>query len=260
MMIHSPRNHFPLGACALVACLALAGCERDPTPKMASADAPYSSLPGTAPAEAGTAMGAGTGLGTGSAGVLADASPPAMQADNGGSFEAMTRTEPTGAGMPSDRQAAPVDTPTTAATLSATERDFIARTGAKSLFEIRVSELAAEKATDPALKSYAAMVAADHKGVSEEIKRLAAGHGVNLPEGLAPQDQKTLAALRNADGAVFDKQYLQTVGVTEHEKTIAAYEKAGTDARNPAVKDYVQSTLPTLKAHLDAARKLQTKG
>ena len=162
--------------------------------------------------------------------------------------------------MPSDRQAAPVDTPTTAATLSATERDFIARIGAKSLFEIRVSELAAEKATDPALKSYAAMVAADHKGVSEEIKRLAAGHGVNLPEGLAPQDQKTLAALRNADGAVFDKQYLQTVGVTEHEKTIAVYEKAGTDARNPAVKDYVQSTLPTLKAHLDAARKLQTKG
>lgn len=236
-------------ASAALACLALAGCEREPTPKMSSADM---ALPGTATAQSDT----GTAMGMGS---LAGA-PQASGA--GSSFDALTRDNPTAAGMPPEQsvQDRSPGAPVTAATLSSAEQKFIAQAGAKSLFEVKVSELAADKARDPALKSYAALVAADHKGVGDELKRLAAGHGVSLSDTLLPQDEKTLAALRNVSGQAFDKQYLQTVGVNEHEKTIANFEKAGEEATNPAVKDYVQSTLPTLKSHLDAARKLQTKG
>ena len=240
----STREMIPWAAACLAACLALVGCEREPTPKMSTASSADSALSTSGPvaqADTGTAMGTGSAAG-------ADA------------FDALTRAEPTAAGVPSSRQIEAADAASAAATLSGAERDFIARTNAKSLFEIRVSELAAEKATDPALKSYAALVAADHKGVTQEIQRLAAGQGVNLPQSLDAQDEKTLSALQNATGQAFDKQYLQTVGVTGHEKAIAAYEKAGTEARNPALKDYVQSTLPTLKSHLEAARKLQTGG
>lgn len=258
----------PLGAATLIACVALAGCDREPTPKMGSADSVLSAPAATAQADTDAAMGAGTMSGT--SGQRSMTAPMGQAGGSGltvgqasadgSAFDAMTRTEPTAAGAPTSRQAIPADTPSAAGALTSVERDFIAQMGAKSLFEIKVSELAAEKTSDPALKSYAAMVAADHKGVSEEASRLAAGHGVNLSQTLSPQDQKTLSALQNAKGAAFDKQYLQTVGVTEHENIIATYEKAGADAQNPALKDYVQSTLPTLKSHLDAARKLQTKG
>ena len=233
-----PRHPIVTTALAGAALLSLSGCEREPTPKMSVADASLASPTSTAQADTGTA------LGTGSL-----ANPP---------VEALTRDNPSAAGLPT--ATSPQATSTTAGTLNGAEQRFISQVGAQSLFEIQVSELAAEKARDPALRSYAALVAADHKGAAEELRRLAAGHGVSLPETLLPQDQKTLSALRNASGTAFDKQYLQTVGVNEHEKTIATFEKASADAQNPAVKDYVQSTLPTLKSHLDAARKLQTKG
>ena len=234
------RTSVPLAALSLAGCLALAGCDRGPTPKMSSTDAVLSQPVSTAQADTGTAMGQ----------AVVDAS----------AFDTMTRTEPTSAGVPDSRQTGAPEAPGTGPRLSHAERDFIAQTGEKSLFEIRVSELAAEKATDPALKAYAAMVAADHKGVTQEVKRLAAGQGLTLSESISPPDQKTLSALQHASGAAFDKQYLQTVGVTEHEKIIEVYERAGADAHHPAVKDHVQSTLPTLKSHLDAARRLQTGG
>lgn len=238
----------------LMAGALLSACEREITPpKLGSNDAVQSPI--------------STAQGEASPGLGMDSST--MASSQEGSFETMTRDNPTSAGVPSSTQVRAqggeaagngATTSPTAATLSSTERLFITRAGEKSQFEILVSELAAEKATDPALKSYAAMVAADHKGAGEELKRLAAGHGVDLPQALNAEDRKTLAALQRAQGAAFDKQYLQTVGVNEHEKNVAAFEQASTDAQNPAVKDYVQSTLPTLKAHLDAARKLQVKG
>lgn len=249
----NPARTFPVVAASLAACLTLVACDREPTPKMSSADTVLSTPGPLAQADTGTAMGSGSMAG-------APGLTMGQASADGSAFDVMTRTEPSGAGVPDSRQTGPSAASSGAGTLTHVERDFIAQTGAKSLFEIRVSELAAEKATDPALKSYAAMVAADHKGVTEEVKRLAAGHGVNLSQTISAQDQKTLSALQNAQGAAFDKQYLQTVGVTEHEKIIATYEKASVAAQSPAVKDYVQSTLPTLKSHLDAARKLQTKG
>lgn len=241
---------------AVLAATLLSACEREITPpKMGSNDivqTPMSTAQGTAAPALGT-----------------DWTTMTSSAGDSGSFETMTRDNPTSAGIPGNAQDRRQDTAVasggtvtsvTAATLNNAERLFITRASEKSQFEILVSELAAEKATDPALKSYAAMVAADHKGAGEELKRLAAGHGVALSQALSEQDQKTLAALQRAQGAAFDKQYLQTVGVNEHEKNVATFEQASADAQNPAVKDYAQSTLPTLKAHLDAARKLQVKG
>ena len=242
---------------ALMAMALLSACEREITPpKLDSHDltqAPVS----TAQGEASPRL---------------DTDATTVAASDDGSFEAMSRDNPSSAGLPNSRQVLqhqagmgtaggePMVGSTTAAALSNAERLFITRAGEKSQFEILVSELASEKATDPALKSYAAMVAADHKGAVEELQRLAAGHGVALTKTLSAQDRNTLAALQKAQGAAFDKQYLQTVGVNEHERNVAAFEQASSDAQNPAVKDYVQSTLPTLKAHLDAARKLQIKG
>jgi putative membrane protein len=249
---------------ALVAAVLLSACEREITPPKMGGNDTIQAPMSTAQGQASPAL---------------DAAPTTRSPQSRGSFEEMTRDNPTSAGMPDDgqdgrpantdkagtasrgsTQESPVNASATAATLNSAERLFIARAGEKSQFEIQVSELAAERATDPALKSYAAMVAADHKGAGEELKRLAAGHGVALSQALNEQDRQTLKALQRAQGAAFDQQYLQTVGVHEHEKNVATFEQASADAQNPAVKDYVQSTLPTLKAHLDAARKLQVKG
>ncbi|MFY9476838.1 MAG: DUF4142 domain-containing protein [Aquabacterium sp.] len=242
---------------ALMAVALLSACEREITPpKMGSNDITQAPPISTAQGDASPRLGTDS---------------TTVATSDGGSFETMTRDNPTSAGLPSSTQVqqhqagtaiagGDAMAPSTAATLNNAERLFIARASEKSQFEILVSELAADKATDPALKSYAAMVAADHKGADEELKRLAAGHGVELTPSLNAQDRKTLAALQQAQGAAFDKQYLQTVGVNEHEKNVAVFEQASNDAQNPAVKDYVQSTLPTLRSHLDAARKLQVKG
>ena len=66
--------------------------------------------------------------------------------------------------------------------------------------------------------------------------------------------------LGKLQGDAFDREYVKTVGVKDHEKDIKAFEKASKDAKDPELKAWASKTLPTLKEHLAMARKLPEAG
>jgi len=49
---------------------------------------------------------------------------------------------------------------------------------------------------------------------------------------------------------------VQTVGVKDHKDAIDLFEKASKESKSAEVREFASTTLPTLKAHLDAAQKL----
>ena len=123
-----------------------------------------------------------------------------------------------------------------------------------------MARLAADHASDSAVKSYAAMLVDQRSATNDKLRQLAATGGVELPTGVPSDKQKLIDKLSKASGADFDKQFVQTVGVKENRDAIDLFERASKTAKSPEVREFANATLPTLKAQLDAAQKLPKKG
>ena len=252
----SLRRH-ALAAIA-VAALALAGCNRSaPEPKSPSADS--STRNDTTATASNSSGGRTTGNGsgssaTGSPGMSGSPGSGGRDAVAGGNLSALP---PTAAGTAAAASAA---AGATAQALDAGDRKFVSEAAAGGMFEVEVSRLAADKATDPALKTFASMLVTDHSNANDQLKALAATHDVSLPTSLPKALQAQIDKLQKASGQEFDKQYARTVGIKDHRQDIARFEKASREAKNPELKAWIDKTLPTLKEHLAAAQKLSQNG
>jgi putative membrane protein len=93
----------------------------------------------------------------------------------------------------------------------------------------------------------------DHTKANSELKKAAADAGITLPTA-ADSEQKALAdKLSKLSGPEFDKAYMKDM-VKDHEKDVAAFEKAAKSEGEPAVKTFAEKTLPTLQDHLKMAK------
>lgn len=234
-----------LGAAAL---LSLGACNRNNTPQVASTTAPD---PNINPVEAASIATDQSNRNTSVASTqpYGASAPMAAGSDQGSLPGAMTEAQPTGAGINSST-----------AQVGAPEIQFITEAAAGGLFEVRVAQLAAQKANDTTVKSYASMLLEDHTAANEKLRQLAAGLRVSLPTDISEDNKKVLERLGQASGNDFDRQFVETVGIKDHKDDIAKFEKVGNTTANASVRTFALATLPTLRAHLRAAQKLPVKG
>jgi len=216
-------TRFALSLTALAAALALTACGRDERIPLPARDN-----------NAATTGSSATGTVSGST--------ASTEANNPG---AMVSNAPTGATGSSS-----------AAPLSPSDAQFVTKAAEGGQFEVEVAKLAADKASDAGVKSFAQMLADDHAAANEKLHQIASSHNVALPASLPADKRKELDQLALLSGPAFDKQFVRTVGVKDHKHDIADFEKASKDAKASDVKDFAESTLPTLKKHLAAAEKL----
>jgi len=247
-MQHLTRPTFLLAALAS-ATLALSACNRPENNNPDSSnDSPRQSAENTAPAQ--TPAPVTTGSASASAGI---AMPDAVVASSKDSSpNDMVNNEPTSAGIP----ASPA---TGAGPLNAADKAFLTQAAEGGLYEVAVAKLAADKATDPAIKSYATMLVDHHTQANDQLKQVATSKGLTLTSDLPAAKQKKLDELGKATGATFDRQFVQTVGINDHKTDIALFEKAAKNAKDNDVRSFAETTLPTLKEHLTAAQKLPAK-
>ncbi|WP_280156237.1 DUF4142 domain-containing protein [Piscinibacter sp. XHJ-5] len=214
-------------AMALAVALGLAGC-KDRSERVASQ--PGNTDASVAQTKAPTAAGR-------------DAAPAQLPGE-------MVRSQPTAA----------ISGAAATAPLPAADIDFVTKAAEAGQFEVEVAKVAADKATDPAIKTFARMLVDDHNAANEKLRQIATGHSLALPASL-PQDKKReLEQLATLSGPEFDRRFVKMVGIGDHRHDIGEFEKASQAAQSPDVKNFAQSTLPTLKKHLEAAEKLPGAG
>lgn len=136
------------------------------------------------------------------------------------------------------------------------DRKFIVSAAENGLFEVEAAKLAASKATDPGVKSFASMLVDHHSKANSELSQLANAKGVELPVAPPRGKRRDLEKLAKLTGDKFDREFAKEVGVDEHRKDIKLFEKASKDAKDPELKAWIDKTLPTLREHLAAAAKL----
>jgi putative membrane protein len=144
--------------------------------------------------------------------------------------------------------------------LSRGDRKFIEEAAGGGMFEVQVSQLAASKATNPDVKSFASKLVDDHQKANDELVQLANAKKVELPAAPPRAKRHEIEKFGKLSGDKFDKQYMEHVGVKDHEKDIRKFEKASKDVKDPDLKAWVDKTLPTLKEHLAMAQKIEGGG
>ena len=131
---------------------------------------------------------------------------------------------------------------------------FMKNAAEAGLAEVEASKLAASKATNTQVKSFAQQMVDDHSKANDELKALAASKGVTLPTEPSMAQKAKLKLLQGADGANFDKRYAESFGVKAHEDTVSLFQKESQKAKDAEVKAWAEKTLPTLQHHLEMAK------
>jgi putative membrane protein len=148
---------------------------------------------------------------------------------------------------------APAGAAHAASTVSSQDRQFMQKSAAGDIFEIRGGKLAEQKGQTQAVRALGARLVADHTKSLGDTRALAKKLGITLP---SQPDQKMQALLNQfsaASGAAFDVVYAKGE-VGDHEEDISDATKEVNKGSNSQVKQAAQQELPVLRTHLALAR------
>jgi putative membrane protein len=135
-------------------------------------------------------------------------------------------------------------------------QDFVSEAAASDMFEIQSSKLAVKRA-DPATKSFAEQMIADHTKTSSEMKQMIAAGKVqaSVPKKMTSSQQSMLSELKGLKGDEFSKQY-RSDQVSAHKDAVDLYKRYGDSGDNADLKSWAAKTRPALEHHLMMAQNL----
>lgn len=146
----------------------------------------------------------------------------------------------------------------TLSAMSPEDKEFVTKAGMGGLYEVQVGNLALQKAASADVKAFAQRMVTDHGNANAELAQLATTKGLALATELAGDHKAAVDHLSGMSGADFDKMYMQHM-VEDHDKDVAAFDKASTSATDADLKAWAGKTLPTLKEHQAMAKSIAAK-
>lgn len=136
------------------------------------------------------------------------------------------------------------------------DTDFVVKAASGGMCEVEMGKIAETQAKTDGVKKLAQRIVKDHTKANEQLKTIAKGANIRLPESMNDRDQKMLDSFKNYKGQNFDQDYL-TEMIQDHKQDIALFTQASKEAKDPGIRKFAAQTLPTLKTHLELAKKLQ---
>ncbi|MBD8149933.1 DUF4142 domain-containing protein [Pseudomonas fluorescens] len=141
--------------------------------------------------------------------------------------------------------------------MAATSNDFVENAAQGGITEVEAGKLALEKSGSADVKTFAQHMITDHTKANQELMALAKKLDIEVPDDAALTDKAKKAILEMRDES-FDKAYANNQ-VAAHEKTFELFKKEASSSDNAELKAFATKTLPTLEAHLEKAKALQSK-
>jgi putative membrane protein len=139
----------------------------------------------------------------------------------------------------------------------ADQTSFLADAIRGNVAEVKLGQLAAERAESQQVREYGDMLRKDHTKALEKASGLANEIGVPASSELTAQQQNQFRSLQKLSGDEFDKTFLSQM-VSEHQSDIAKFTAQAQSGSDPEVMAFAKETLPTLQAHLEHAQSIQS--
>ena len=144
------------------------------------------------------------------------------------------------------------------AALGPKDSQFVTKAAQGGLAEVKLGELAQQKGSNQAVKDFGLQMVKDHSAANDELKSVASGKGVSVPDSMNAKDQATYDRLSKLSGAQFDRAYINDM-VKDHVEDVAEFRKESQTGQDSDIKGFAGKTLPTLQHHLEMARDAQKK-
>jgi putative membrane protein len=166
---------------------------------------------------------------------------------------------PAGGGAPSPRP--DINNPNSRADTNQPEarrvddKRFLQDAAMGGLHEIALGKLAVEKGSSDAVKQFGQKMIDDHLKVNDELKQLAAGGGVNIPDALDSKHQSRVDKLAKLSGAEFDKAYIKDQ-LKYHQQNVKEFQQEAQYGSVTEVKNLASKALPALQQRLELAKDL----
>ncbi|ONS42185.1 DUF4142 domain-containing protein [Burkholderia cenocepacia] len=134
------------------------------------------------------------------------------------------------------------------------DAEFVDKAGMIGKVERQTGQLALDRSSNADVKAFARRMVDDHARIADELRHIGAQKGVPVQTRMLVDPEVT--ALRAKDGRAFDAAYVALAGPRAHEAAVRLYETEAKEGRDPQLRAFAARTLPTLNAHLSAARQL----
>jgi putative membrane protein len=138
------------------------------------------------------------------------------------------------------------------------DREFLAKAAQSDFDEIKISELAEHKATNPDVKAFAHTLVTQHSQLEENMKPFAQQFGLNPPVDMDSDHVKEYDKLKSLSGKAFDKEYMDAMD-KDHHKAFDLFTKETDSTDNLKFKMAVMNGKSMVAAHTNMADDLKSK-
>jgi putative membrane protein len=135
------------------------------------------------------------------------------------------------------------------------DKMFLRKAAEGGIAEVKLGQLAAQKASSDDVKTFGQKMVDDHTKLSLEIAQVADSMGVMLPKSMNKEDQAEYAKLNALSGNDFDIEYLSFM-VKDHHKDLHEFRMEAASPTDPALHNAVVKAQSVIHDHTVMVDKL----
>jgi putative membrane protein len=136
---------------------------------------------------------------------------------------------------------------------------YVAKAGASDLYEIQSSQLAQQKASSDAVRTFAQMMIEHHTATTQQVTAAARSAGLNPPPPtLEPKQRAMLDQLNRLEGTEFDAAYLRQQR-TAHEEALALHSNYAKSGDHQALRDTATKAVPIIQRHIQQLQSMPSR-
>jgi putative membrane protein len=141
---------------------------------------------------------------------------------------------------------------------SSADTTFAMKAAQGGMAEVKLGQLAVDKGSNPDVKEFGQRMINDHTKANDQLKSICSSENMTLPADLNAKDQAEFDRLSKLSGPSFDKAYMKGM-VKDHEADVKEFQKEANSGKDPQLKQFASTTLPTLQSHLQMANTTYAK-
>ncbi|HLG97014.1 MAG TPA: DUF4142 domain-containing protein [Bryobacteraceae bacterium] len=135
---------------------------------------------------------------------------------------------------------------------------FMHKAAQGGMAEVKLGQLAEQKASNQAVKDFGKRMATDHQKANDQLKSIASNKNVTLPDSMDAKDQALYDRLSKLSGPEFDREYMRAM-VRDHRMDVNEFRRESERAKDQDVRSFASSTLPVLQQHLQLAEQTSSQ-
>jgi putative membrane protein len=127
-------------------------------------------------------------------------------------------------------------------------KEFAMKAAEDGMLEVKLSQLAQQKAQSQEVKRLAQQLEQDHTQANNELMAAAKQKNIDLPSDLKGESAEHYQAFQKLEGKDFDNAYLLH-NVKDHLKSIMMFQNEAQSGTDQDIKAWAAKTLPNLQKH-----------